>query len=1023
MNELLTSSQDLYSYLVRNNLQKHLPELASIESNLAKANIYPSLTKINGVCDAIESKGNHISATEMILGCFQTIHRPVINIIESRAGKLSWYYGFGHLSNNQTGPAPMSHGQLLKNIWSANYPSHELVGEKKAGEFFRPLAEKLFDYKHYISLIGVPFPFYKDSPETFLPTRDDVFRSLANHDFIFMVVGNLLPHDHTAGWIHFLSDALTNVSKHKESSHTSENSKSHSVANGSSNTYSLIIYSHSSNKQVSNGSAESQSSSFTVQNRHIELVYDYLKANQERFIEGERAGLWDVGAYIAADSPEQAETVASIIGGLYSVGKYKAERFQAIRIPQEQSNNVAKLLEAGQPVIYKNNSDPFFKGLTTPLTTSEFAVLLHPPARDVPGITRLSPARYSANSIDGVDGRSIRLGFMQPDAMPSTERLIIPREDMTQHVFVAGTTGSGKTNTTLSILAQAELPFLVMEPVKTHYRHLQGHFPDLQVYSLARQNGKILRLNPFRPVPGFQLLSHIDLLNNLLSATFPMYGSMPYLLEEAIHNLYISQGWNLEDSSNELFLAGEPLYPMLEDLINQIELVVNKKGYDERLRNDLTAALKARLTSLLQGSKKELFSSEDPIPFEELFNGHVVVEMALLTSETEKAFLMGLLLIWLYEYREVASQNRLKENPEKMECPLEHLTVIEEAHHLLRNLPSSENQEIVSIRSKAVEAFSSQLAELRALGEGFIIVDQSPVKLAQDVIKNTGLKIIHRLYSGDDREVVSQAIDLDEEQSRNLVHLKTLDEGAQAVVFSPRLDLAARIVVERFKPIRSNTVSSMTKKKLPQIKVQTRAARTLLIAVLLGKYDFAETIHDKLSEKLPTLDGISTVARILARPIAFPHTTKVNVNCSEIIISIEKALDRTVIGENLKAAHEQMIKATGLPFDEAQHFLVARSLRQFVSPIQLDKLLKSPADNIKPFFVTADRAGWHEFDRVLWSLLEDGLDSGLCRAELAGTIHFHILYYWVSSQQKGYEITEIIDSMIDALVPDGGEEQ
>lgn len=50
------------------------------------------------------------------------------------------------------------------------------------------------------------------------------------------------------------------------------------------------------------------------------------------------------------------------------------------------------------------------------------------------------------------------------------------------------------------------------------------------------------------------------------------------------------------------------------------------------------------------------------------------------------------------------------------------------------------------------------LAEVRALREGIIIADQLPTAMAPEVIKNTNIKLIHRLTSIDDRQLIGSTM-------------------------------------------------------------------------------------------------------------------------------------------------------------------------------------------------------------------------------------------------------------------------
>lgn len=86
--------------------------------------------------------------------------------------------------------------------------------------------------------------------------------------------------------------------------------------------------------------------------------------------------------------------------------------------------------------------------------------------------------------------------------------------------------------------------------------------------------------------------------------------------------------------------------------------------------------------------------------------------------------------------------------------------------------------------SRAVEMFAALMAEIRAYGEGLVIAEQIPAKLIPDVIKNSAVKIVHRLPAKDDREVVGATMNLSEGQSEFLV---TVPPGV-AGVFSDGMD-------------------------------------------------------------------------------------------------------------------------------------------------------------------------------------------------------------------------------------------
>jgi len=335
------------------------------------------------------------------------------------------------------------------------------------------------------------------------------------------------------------------------------------------------------------------------------------------------------------------------------------------------------------------------------------------------------------------------------------------------------------------------------------------------VFSLGTEKDAVpFRFNPFYFPKNTNVLTHIDRLKTAFSASFPMYASMPYILEEAIVEIYEDLGWNLSNSSNSHTadpwnIKMQPfIFPNLSDLHDKINSVVLKKGYDIRLQMDISAALRARIGSLLIGSKGRMLNTSVSIDMAELQKRNVVIEMAEMGSDDEKCLIMALLIISLYENAGEVSVDGKK--------PLKHILVIEEAHRLLRNAASSDNPEIANIRGSAVEHFSNMLAEMRAFGQGVIIVDQTPSKLIPDAIKNTAFKCVHQLCAADDRKVVGESMILDEVQQNELSRLKP--NKGEAVLYHQSWEKAYGIKIKWFDHDTNHTVDKIEKQKAEFIK-------------------------------------------------------------------------------------------------------------------------------------------------------------------------------------------------------------
>lgn len=345
-----------------------------------------------------------------------------------------------------------------------------------------------------------------------------------------------------------------------------------------------------------------------------------------------------------------------------------------------------------------------------------------------------------------------------------------------QHILIEGPTGTGKTTTTfhlLSLLRQAGVPFLVIEPAKNEYRRLpeaEG-FDGLLVFTPGNETIAPFRLNPFEPPAGIYLQTHVGNLVAVFLASFNLWGPTPYVLEQCIYRVYAAKGWDLVTGDNARD-GRSARYPTLTDLFLTIDGVVDELNYSKDTAQEIKAALKVRINSLRLGGKGLLLDTRHSYPFAELMSRPVVFELEHIGDDDEKAFIIGLLLTRLYEEHVARGVDD--------DGPLRHVTVIEEAHRLLQDVPPTVGHEVANVRRKAVETFINILSEIRAYGEGLVIVEQIPTKLARDVVKNTTTKIAHRTVSTEELALMAGVMGMDERQARRML---TLDNG-EAAVFS-----------------------------------------------------------------------------------------------------------------------------------------------------------------------------------------------------------------------------------------------
>ena len=249
---------------------------------------------------------------------------------------------------------------------------------------------------------------------------------------------------------------------------------------------------------------------------------------------------------------------------------------------------------------------------------------------------------------------------------------------------------------------------------------------------------------------GVKVQTHLDALKSVFNASFEMYSPMPQVLEKALNEIYGVRGWDLVQNKNRRLPpgveVGDPdcpneIYPTMKDLFEIIDVVVEGFGYSDRIGPDVQAALKARIGSLLIGGKGQMLNTRRSIPMEILFGKPTVVELKMVSEDSEKSFLMGMIMVFLYEYREALGPHD----------HLQHVMLVEEAHRLLKRTYRRRGR-YCNPAGKAVEFFTNMLAEIRSYGQGFIIADQIPKKLAPEALKNTNLKVMHRIVAVDDRE-------------------------------------------------------------------------------------------------------------------------------------------------------------------------------------------------------------------------------------------------------------------------------
>ena len=572
----------------------------------------------------------------------------------------------------------------------------------------------------------------------------------------------------------------------------------------------------------------SQSVTLNVQNKSLQNVLQRLEKQLERLDECESIGMWDFASYFLGESAAETETAASMYRSLIS-GNQSGLEIAAVNTwtDEERVEEIAKYVTNFiHPIFcYRFEEGAIFRetfvDATALVSTNELAIQLGLPRKSVKGLPVIEHALFaqevlSKNTIEGNDD-SILLGEVNHLGRKTETTVDLDLQSLSMHTFVTGSTGSGKSNTVYQILSQLgdkKVKFLVVEPAKGEYKNIFGGKNDVAVYGTNPMICDLLRINPFSFPKGIHIYEHLDRLVEIFNVCWPMYAAMPAILEDAIESAYVKAGWDLKHSTNKY---ADKLFPNFIDVLQQIDIVMEQSQYSSDNKSDYKGALSTRLRSLTNGINGLVFTS-DEIPPTDLFDKNVIVDLSRVGSSETKSLIMGLLVMKLQEYRIATCHG--------MNAKLNHVTVLEEAHNLLKRTSTEQSSEGSNLIGKSVEMLTNAIAEMRTYGEGFIIADQSPGLLDMAVIRNTNTKIIMRLPEYSDRELVGRAASLNDEQ---ISELAKLGKGIAAVYQNDWLE-AVLCKVHRFPPKPKNDIPNKNEqpyiykprvaKKVPDIKGQ-----------------------------------------------------------------------------------------------------------------------------------------------------------------------------------------------------------
>lgn len=637
----------------------------------------------------------------------------------------------------------------------------------------------------------------------------------------------------------------------------------------------------------------------TQKNSQLKRSIELIDKQVERLQNGIPFGLWSVATYFVAPELTGVVELANIYKGCV-IGENSSLSVGAINSWDGEKAKI--ILNYLNKQIHPQFVYEGIEGTVSPgtiVTSEELAIHLSLPQASVPGILVREEQAFGRNVPEELtDENSIDLGTImylgkeikknKDNEESETNKARIQVETLNKHVFVTGTTGSGKSNTLyclISKLMERGKKCLVIEPAKGEYKFKFGGIEGVSVYGSDPKQTPLLHINPFEFPKNIDVYQHIDSLVEVFNACWPMYAAMPQVLSHSIIKAYEKCGWDMEHSLNP-----RKSFPSVKNVLDSLKEYINSSDFSPETKGNYIGSLETRLQSLCDGTVGRMLGGTS-IPNDDLFNENVIVDLSQVRSMENQSLIMGLLVLKLDEFRNSEGKG--------MNQPLRHVTVLEEAHHLLKRTSTTQNAEFSNVAGMAVEKIANSMAEMRTYGEGFIIADQSPSMLDLATIRNTNTKIIMALPEKDDRETAGKSIGLDDKHVEEISRLKT----GEAIVYQSGWEEAVKAKIDLFND-ESNSRDAMKKACYLLLHCYTSYNAELNrqeLLDLLVNAKISDERYNKTKEKLDSMSKKSESMSIIVNPddIACIFTVIVGTNIFE---SANRISDETLFNMEVSSA-------------------------------------------------------------------------------------------------------------------------
>lgn len=686
------------------------------------------------------------------------------------------------------------------------------------------------------------------------------------------------------------------ISEGTQESWNTGTNESDSLSNSKTET---DTYGKQRSKTITTGTTDNLTVEY--KNKSIEDLLEKIDRHIKRLKSAASYGMWETSSYFIAKEKKTAAIAASTYRSLL-LGEETGIENSHFTLFDAENPDTAIIEETLHFCMFPRFVVPAFdidshtggEQILSPanyVNGKELPVLFNFPRKSVSGIMVSESAEFGRNvlSQSGNNVRTIKMGNIFHMGKKELSAVELNLDSLTSHCFITGSTGSGKSNTVYKLIEKVtadkyNIPFLVIEPAKGEYRNQFRNLKSINLFTTNPYMDQMLKLNPFAFNKKIHVLEHLDRLIEIFNACWEMYAAMPAILKEAMEEAYVSKGWDL---LNSVYIKkGKPVFPTFIDVLQELPKIINSSQYSADTKGDYIGALVTRVNSMTNGIYGQIFCDDFEVEECTLFDERTIIDLSRVGSSETKSLIMGVLILKLTEYRMA--------HAEEGNSKLRHITILEEAHNILKNAQKSQGTAGSNVVSKSVEMIVNSIAEMRTYGEGFVIVDQSPTSVDIAAIKNTNTKIIMRLPEEGDCKIAGHAVSLNEQQVDELSKLETgvaviMQNNWEQPVLS-KIDQAENEYIGYIKPVSFEKIKEFNSMVLSELLKQYEETEEHNISLIISKIEEFDIIPAKKTEMIRLIRQFSRIMDVEYDSILFGRVMLRLAGCNDAFRNAEKRL-------------------------------------------------------------------------------------------------------------------------------------